>query len=184
MIAESKKSFNPMAWGTDILKVLIGIILRGGILRYIQYFRQKKDTMLKKIAEHEADMEFEYDQRFKKTKKAEEIYCAALKEELGFIHMLGSPQLESKAVKLEEAFVSLRISQQWRSENRFEPCQEMDMERQETGCHFSPEEVGRILNAIGERYKGMALEILRMPKCTTQRRRLKLVRRTPPTLKN
>jgi len=132
---------SPSNFGADILKVLIGIILGGGILKYIQYLRQKKDTRLKKIAEREADKEFEDDQRFKKTKKAEEIYCAALKEELGFIHMLGSPQLESKAVKLEEAFVSLRISQQWRSENRFEPCQETDIEKQETGCHFSPEEV-------------------------------------------
>jgi formylglycine-generating enzyme required for sulfatase activity/energy-coupling factor transporter ATP-binding protein EcfA2 len=128
-------------FGADILKVLIGIILGGGILQYIQYLRRNKDAKQKKEAELDAEKTFKEKEKITAAATAKDIYCAALKEELGFIHMLGSPQLESKAVKLEEAFVSLRISQQWRSENRFEPCQETDIEKQETGCHFSPEEV-------------------------------------------
>ena len=84
--------------GTDILKVIIGIILGGGILKYIQYFRQKKDIRLKRIAEHEADREFENDEWFKKNRKAKEIYCAALKDELGFIFTLNLCQ----ALELEE----------------------------------------------------------------------------------
>jgi formylglycine-generating enzyme required for sulfatase activity/energy-coupling factor transporter ATP-binding protein EcfA2 len=132
---------SPSNFGADILKVLIGIILGGGILKYIQYIRRNKDAEQKRIVELKAEKKVKEEEKFTAAKTAEEIYCAALKEEMGFIHMLGSPQLESKAVKLEEAFVSLRISQHWRSENRFVPCQEMDIEKQEIGCHFSPEEV-------------------------------------------
>jgi predicted NACHT family NTPase len=119
--------------------IIIGIA--GFIFGLYQYFRSRKGAKQKKIGDLEGEQEFKDQQQFKAARTAEEIYCAALKEELGFIHMLGSPQLESKAVKLEEAFVSLRISQHWRSENRFEPCLEMDIEKQETGCYFSPEEV-------------------------------------------
>jgi formylglycine-generating enzyme required for sulfatase activity len=132
---------SPSTFVVNILILFIGGILGGGILKYIQYLRRNKDARQKKEAELDAEKKFKEKEKITAAKTAEEIYCAALKEELGFIHMLGSPQLESKAVKLEEAFVSLRISQNWRSENRFEPCQEMDMEKQETGCHFSPEEV-------------------------------------------
>jgi formylglycine-generating enzyme required for sulfatase activity/energy-coupling factor transporter ATP-binding protein EcfA2 len=57
--------------------------------------------------------------KIRQARTDEDIYCAALEEELGTIDMLGSPDIESKTVKLEDAFVSLRISESWRSEERF-----------------------------------------------------------------
>jgi formylglycine-generating enzyme required for sulfatase activity/energy-coupling factor transporter ATP-binding protein EcfA2 len=58
--------------------------------------------------------------KIRKSRTDEEIYRAALEEELGTIDMLGSPDIESKTVKLEDAFVSLSISEYWRSEERFD----------------------------------------------------------------
>jgi predicted NACHT family NTPase len=75
----------------------------------------------------------------KKHKKLEKEYYGALKEELGTIHMLGSPDIESKTVKLEDAFVSLRISESWRSEMRFDPDKKMIDHEGER--HLTPEQV-------------------------------------------
>jgi formylglycine-generating enzyme required for sulfatase activity/energy-coupling factor transporter ATP-binding protein EcfA2 len=63
----------------------------------------------------------------RKARTDEDIYCAALEEELGTIDMLGSPDIESKTVKLEDAFVSLRISEYWRSEERFNKENKIEM---------------------------------------------------------
>lgn len=65
--------------------------------------------------------------QIRKARTDEEIYCAALEEELGTIDMLGSPDIESKTVKLEDAFVSLRISEYWRSEERFNKEKKIEM---------------------------------------------------------
>ena len=75
----------------------------------------------------------------KKHKKLEKEYYGALKEELGTIHMLGSPDIESKTVKLEDAFVSLRISESWRSEMRFDPGNKIMGHEGER--HLTPEQV-------------------------------------------
>lgn len=55
----------------------------------------------------------------REAKKAEEEYKAALKKELGHIDLLGSPDIEYRGVELDKAFVSLRISESWRSDERF-----------------------------------------------------------------
>ncbi|MCP5102242.1 MAG: NACHT domain-containing protein, partial [bacterium] len=53
----------------------------------------------------------------------------------------GSPDIENKAVHLEDVFVSLRISESWRSDRRFEPGK-MELERQLEGERYHlPEEV-------------------------------------------
>jgi formylglycine-generating enzyme required for sulfatase activity/energy-coupling factor transporter ATP-binding protein EcfA2 len=65
------------------------------------------------------DKKKEKKKKIRQARTDEDIYCAALEEELGTIDMLGSPDIESKTVKLEDAFVSLRISEYWRSEERF-----------------------------------------------------------------
>lgn len=89
------------------------------------YFRRRKDTKDRKIFELEAEKKFrnfEEEKRLLEIRTAEEIYSAALKEELGTIHLLGSPDISSYSVRLEDAFVSLsiEISQSWRSEDRFD----------------------------------------------------------------
>jgi predicted NACHT family NTPase len=66
------------------------------------------------------DKRKEKKKKIRRARTDEERYCAALEEELGTIDMLGSPDIESKTVKLEDAFVSLSISESWRSEERFD----------------------------------------------------------------
>ncbi|HLP62248.1 MAG TPA: NACHT domain-containing protein, partial [Candidatus Deferrimicrobium sp.] len=86
----------------------------------IQYMRSKKDARQKKMTELEASKEFEEKEHRHVEKTCEERYSDALRAELGNIDMLGSPDIESKTVKLSAAFVSLRISEYWRSDTRFE----------------------------------------------------------------
>ncbi|NIM13489.1 MAG: SUMF1/EgtB/PvdO family nonheme iron enzyme [Candidatus Aminicenantes bacterium] len=75
-------------------------------------------------------------------RSAKEKYTAVLRQELGFIDLLGSPDIESKTVNLDEAFVSLRISESWRCEDRFGALKKqknMPVYREER--YLSPEEV-------------------------------------------
>ncbi len=72
-----------------------------------------------KTAELEAEEEFKLEMQKCIEKTCEEVYSDALRAELCNIDMLGSPDIESKTVKLSAAFVSLRISETWRSETRF-----------------------------------------------------------------
>ncbi len=115
------------------------IALAALLFALYQHVRRKKDVEQKKIVELETEEEFKKRIRISESRTAEEIYCAALKEELGTIHMLGSPDIESKTVKLEDAFVSLRISESWRSETRFDPNKKMTGHEGER--HLTPEEV-------------------------------------------
>ena len=85
-----------------------------------QYVKRPKDKKKEKAMELEAVEEREEIIRKHVEKTCEELYSDALREELGNIDMLGSPDIESKTVKLSAAFVSLRISESWRSETRFE----------------------------------------------------------------
>jgi formylglycine-generating enzyme required for sulfatase activity/energy-coupling factor transporter ATP-binding protein EcfA2 len=52
---------------------------------------------------------------------AEERYCGLLREELGTIRMLGSPDIPNLPVATLDTFVHLRISTAWRSDDRFDP---------------------------------------------------------------
>jgi formylglycine-generating enzyme required for sulfatase activity/energy-coupling factor transporter ATP-binding protein EcfA2 len=108
----------------------------------------------KKLAELEAQKEFDRKEQSSAARTAEDVYRAALKEELGRIDLLGSPEIESKTVKLEDAFVSLCISEAWQSEKRFETREEME---EFYDLHLSPEQVmtrafkkHRLLLVIGD----------------------------------
>ena len=90
------------------------------LLALIPYLKRRKDAKNKKKAELEAEKEFKDEVRIKEGRTAEQIYRAALKEELGTLNLLGTPDIDSKPVKLEDAFVSLCISESWRSDKRFE----------------------------------------------------------------
>jgi predicted NACHT family NTPase len=91
-------------WTDAIPWTIAAALLIFSIYKYVIERIDKKKEKKKKIRQDRTD---------------EEIYCAALEEELGTIDMLGSPDIESKTVKLEDAFVSLSISESWRSEERF-----------------------------------------------------------------
>ncbi|MDQ1351944.1 MAG: SUMF1/EgtB/PvdO family nonheme iron enzyme, partial [Acidobacteriota bacterium] len=86
-----------------------------------QYVKRPKDKKLEKAAELEAVEEREEIIRKHVEKTCEELYSDALREELGNIDMLGSPDIEIKTVQLSAAFVSLRIYETCRGETRFQP---------------------------------------------------------------
>jgi len=74
-----------------------------------------------------------------KIRTIQKRYRMVLEEELGSIRLLGSPDIETLPVKLLDAFVTLDISETWRSEDRFDPQKmkkEMEPER-----YSSPEKV-------------------------------------------
>jgi len=107
---------NTFSWITIIPWLVAFVSLIFGIA---QYLKRRQDAKIKKLAELEAQEEHEKNKKFKHHKTVEEHYLAALEKELGSIRMLGSPDIESVSVKLLDAFVSLDISENLRSENRF-----------------------------------------------------------------
>jgi formylglycine-generating enzyme required for sulfatase activity len=111
------------------------------------YLKRKKNRILDVRLEEEEKEKIEREKQALTMQASEQSYRNALKKNLGSIHMFGSPDIESKIVDLEEAFVSLRISQYWRSENRFDPSQtkhvEISPDRMEEIHYLSPEEVIR-----------------------------------------
>jgi len=141
-----------MKW-TDIIPWALTLIAM--LFGAYQYFRRHKDKKEDKIAELEAEEEFKKNADKQVERTAEEQYRDALREELGTIHMLGSPDIESKTVKLEDAFVSLNISESWRSDTRFEPLEKVT--EHEDHRYFTPQEVmirafknSRLLLVIGD----------------------------------
>ena len=125
-----------MKW-TDIIPWALTFIAL--VFGAYQYFRRHKDKKKEKTAELEAEKEFKDKERKDTEKTCEELYCDALREELGTIHMLGSPDIESKTVKLEDAFVSLDISESWRSDTGFDS--DKKMMEYEAQRHLKPQEV-------------------------------------------
>ncbi|NIO20249.1 MAG: SUMF1/EgtB/PvdO family nonheme iron enzyme [Candidatus Aenigmarchaeota archaeon] len=125
-----------MEWIDAIPWVLVLAAIFFGIY---QYSRRKKDLKQEKIAELEASKKFEEEMQMSAAWTAAEIYSAALREGLGTIHLLGSPDIESRPVRVEDAFVSLVTSESWRSENRFEVPDKM--EKYEIERYLTPEKI-------------------------------------------
>ena len=67
-------------------------------------------------------------------RKARKCYEQSLREELGTIRIIGSPDIDSVAVDLLDTFVSLSISPTWRSERQF------DSSGQEPAGHLEREQ--------------------------------------------
>ncbi|NIR04318.1 MAG: SUMF1/EgtB/PvdO family nonheme iron enzyme [Candidatus Aminicenantes bacterium] len=131
--AQQQLKFNwtsVIPWAIALAALIFGIY---------QYSRRKKARKEDKLVDLETEDEFKKKIQKQEAKTAEDIYHAALKEELGTIHLLGSPDIECKPVRLEDAFVSLCISESWRSEERFETPEKM--ERHEMEHHLTPEKV-------------------------------------------
>ncbi|HLP57892.1 MAG TPA: hypothetical protein VK186_03645, partial [Candidatus Deferrimicrobium sp.] len=106
-------------WIPVIVALMIGLLGGGGVISLIQHRKRIKDAEEKKIAELSAERIFKTTEEINEETTAETIYGDTLRAELGKIDMLGSPDIESKTVQLSAAFVSLRISETWRSETRF-----------------------------------------------------------------
>ena len=73
-------------------------------------------------------------------------YRATLTEELGKLKMLGSPDIDSVQVRLDDTFVPLRISHTWKTDDRYSRRKRkaaMPMEMQEEMKPHSPDELMR-----------------------------------------
>lgn len=117
---EKEKAANIRFWITIIVALIVGFVGREGIRALFKYIRRKK-------------------RRFSTIRTAKSRYCSLLREKLGHIEMFGAPAIESKAVKLEDAFVSLRITRDWKCDHRYGP--QENIETLEMGRHLTPEEV-------------------------------------------
>jgi DNA replication protein DnaC len=133
LIVSTFKSIDDATPFIQLLGIIIGFL--GLIFGIYQYSRRSKDQR----EELKAKLEVQKDKEAFFTKSSEDIYRAALQHELGSLNILGSPDIESKSMKLDDVFVSLRISESWRSEERFTSHQEI--EKIELDRHLTPEEV-------------------------------------------
>ena len=88
------------------------------------------------LGEKEVDTDTQSDQG---NYQLEQRYQSTLKEELGKIRLLGSPDIDGVQVKLDDTFVPLRISHMWRAEKRFDEAQH-SVKQEETHCH-APDEL-------------------------------------------
>ncbi|MFZ5517331.1 MAG: SUMF1/EgtB/PvdO family nonheme iron enzyme [Candidatus Zhuqueibacterota bacterium] len=81
-----------------------------------------KIELEKKLAAAQAEglKNFDQSQNAKKVRTAEQVLKDALIEELGAITLLGSPHVQSVPVSLMGAFVNLRLSETWRSEDPYQ----------------------------------------------------------------
>jgi len=118
------------------IALLIGLLGGGGIIAIIQYVKRIKDARRIRRAEMETEEQVEKDKNNLRSLSDKDKYITAVKKELGYIDLLGSPDIENRPVKLADAFVSLCISEYWRSELRFEPGEDM---KEESHRHLPPE---------------------------------------------
>jgi len=118
------------------------IALAALIFGIYQYSRREKTKEAEKIAELKGGEKYSEERHIMVGRSAKEKYAAVLRRELGFIDLLGSPVIESKKVNLDDAFVSLRISESWRCEDRFgEMKKQENMPAYREERYLSPEEV-------------------------------------------
>jgi predicted NACHT family NTPase len=91
----------------------------------------------------------------------ESRYRFCLRQEVRSFGILGSPDIENMPVRLDEAFVSLRISPSWRSEWSFDPAKQTDRQaaavRSEEMHHLTPDDMmkrafreSRVLLIVGD----------------------------------
>ncbi len=118
------------------IALLIGLLGGGGIIAIIQYVKQIKNARRIRRAEMETEAQVENEKTYLRSQTDKDKYITAVKKELGYIDLLGSPDIENRPVKLADAFVSLCISEYWRSEHRFDTGEDM---KEESHRHLPPE---------------------------------------------
>ena len=113
--------------------------LAGLVVGIIQYLKLKQNKKIETKVALETKQEFDERVLELKAVDARSRYCQALKNKLGNLELLGSPDIKSKIVKLEDAFVSLSISQDRRCEDRVKDAGKAVKMEQER--YLTPEEV-------------------------------------------
>jgi len=130
---ERKSQFD---WLSNMGWMIAALALIFAIYQFLQRRKIKGDE---KLVQLKVEKKFKEQEQKEYSQSAEEMYRATLAEELGSIRLLGSPDIESIQVDLDDAFVSLYISETWRSEKRFDP---RDMPKQfSDDRNLSPEQV-------------------------------------------
>ncbi|NTW55097.1 MAG: SUMF1/EgtB/PvdO family nonheme iron enzyme [Chlorobaculum sp.] len=105
----------------DYLLVIIPVVMAIiGVstltINFIQYRKREADAAGKKIAELQATEQHENQKKESQNQTNEERYRASLKEELGYIRILGLPDAERIMVNLDDdTFVPLRFSRRYDS---------------------------------------------------------------------
>ncbi|MCP5102694.1 MAG: NACHT domain-containing protein, partial [bacterium] len=105
----------------DIFSALGGFLIGLAVFVFaiFRYRRRDRDAKKKKEAEMEAKIEIETHTQNIEATTLKDNYKEALKEDLGNIRMFGG-EFESKSVRLDQSFISLRMSETWRCETRFD----------------------------------------------------------------
>jgi formylglycine-generating enzyme required for sulfatase activity len=136
-----KEPFDPwrfLPWIIAGIAAVFGPIL-GCIFMVYRYRRRIPEEKEKETAKREAAKKFEDKQEQEKFETLEDRYKKALREEVSWIKMLGSPDIPNLPVHLLDTFVSLRISESWRSETRFDLKEEARPQERERD--FTPEQI-------------------------------------------
>lgn len=110
----------------------------------------------------------------------EQRYNSTLKEELGKIKLLGSPDIDSVQVNLDDTFVPLRISHSWKTDDRFKAGRG-EPSLQEEMRHHTPDEMMqcvfpeyRMLLVIGDPGSGKTTLLKYYSLCCLQNRHERL----------
>jgi hypothetical protein len=131
-------------WTQAIPWIITGIAaifgpIAGFVWAVYLHRRLGRDTKQVETAKKSASAEFDRTNRQKESLTLEARYRRMLAEKLGWVQMLGSPDIPNLPVHLLDTFVSLRISETWRSESRFDP--EAQARQQERDQDFTPEQI-------------------------------------------
>jgi formylglycine-generating enzyme required for sulfatase activity len=131
--AVKKESFDWIKVGP----LIVGVA--GFVSAIVMYLKRPQVEKRVETAKKEAGKEFDERVEHRKSQTVEDRFRATLREELGWVKMLGSPDIPTLPVHLLDTFVSLRISETWRTEERFAPT--MDGGEREGKRDFTPEEI-------------------------------------------
>ncbi len=140
LAAQAQGTEKGIGW-TDVVPWALALVAIA--FSIYQWRMRKKEHIQNKLLELHTEKEFEKETVRETATSGEKKYRQKLKKELEHISLLGSPDLESSRVKLEDTFVSLCISEAWRNEERYGPEQHkrlLKMEQAREG-HLSPEQV-------------------------------------------
>jgi len=125
-----------------LLEIIIGIIV--GVVGMLLAFRDrlfaKTDARNKRIADEDGKDIYLAKKLQKQILSAEEEYPKVLEEHINKIKLLGTPRLSNIQVDLLDTFVPMQVSEEWRTESRFDE-QEMRAMQQMHDRSFSQDEV-------------------------------------------
>ena len=112
---------------------------------YEKKIQELRTQLAKKVAEAEAEGRKNYEKKEiqQQQKDDEQFLKDALYAELGSIRLLGSPEIENVPVKLLDCFVNLRISREYRSEQRYES-KEIERIKESDENDLNPDEIIKV----------------------------------------